>query len=201
LVELRVGTQFIQTTPEHPFFLNGKWVKAAELQAGDSLSLFGGQKLALRSINIRDTACTVYNFAVETAHTYFVSKLKVLVHNACGQPEGGTTNAASSLPKLKGKSIPKIEKTLDKKDFQKVNDNGINQKWKHSDGSEVRVHKYGNQNTTSHRSANNAHIHKQDPSGSQLNDRGNRSLNPNQTHIGVKNPRNLPQIRNRNHGS
>ena len=110
-------------------------------------------------------------------------------------------DAAKALPQLKGKSIPKVEKTLKKEGFEKVKDNGKNQTFKHNDGSEVRVHKYGNEKKTQHKSANNAHVHKQDPSGNQLNDRGIKSSDPNATHIGVKNPKDLPQVRNRSHGS
>jgi hypothetical protein len=77
---------------------------------------------------------------------------------------------------------------------------GVNQTHKHADGSEVRVHKYGNKNTTPHKSGNNAHIHKQDPSGNQLNDKGHISTNPNETHIGIKNPKDLPAVRNRPNG-
>ena len=52
-----------------------------------------------------------------------------------------------------------------------------------------------------HKSANNAHVHKQDANGNQINDRGITSTDPNATHIGVKNPKDLPQVRNRPHGS
>ena len=35
--ELRLGGQVIRTTAEHPFFRNGEWVNANELQPGDLL--------------------------------------------------------------------------------------------------------------------------------------------------------------------
>lgn len=110
-------------------------------------------------------------------------------------------NAASNLPQLKGKSIPQVEKTLKKNDFKKIKDNGINQTWRHADGSEVRVHKYGNAKEAPYKSANNAHVHKQDPSGNQLTDRGLISSDPNETHIGIKNPKDLPVVRGRSHGA
>ena len=86
-------------------------------------------------------------------------------------------------------------------DFSKVKDNSKNQTWTHTDGSEVRVHKYGNEKQAPYKSANNAHIHKQSPNGSQLNDRGVPSSNPNETHIGIKNPKDLPTVRKRPHGA
>ena len=52
-------------------------------------------------------------------------------------------------------------------------------------GSQVRVHPYGNQTVSPHKSGNNVHVHKQDSAGRQLNDRGQVSTNPNNTHIGV----------------
>jgi RHS repeat-associated protein len=109
-------------------------------------------------------------------------------------------NASSNLPQLKGMSIPRAERTLSRKGFVKTRDNGKNQTWEHADGSEVRVHKYGNQNPCGHKSGNNAHVHKEDPSGNQLNDRGVVSSNPDETHIGIRNPRDLPTVRGRPHG-
>jgi RHS repeat-associated protein len=109
-------------------------------------------------------------------------------------------NAASSLPQLKGMSVPKVEKTLTQKGFAKTRDNGKNQTWKHADGSEVRVHKYGNQDPCGYKSGNNAHVHKEDPSRNQLTDRGVISTNGDETHIGIRNPKDLPIVRGRPHG-
>ncbi|GAA3589259.1 hypothetical protein GCM10023078_16150 [Gibbsiella greigii] len=47
----------------------------------------------------------------------------------------------------------------------------------------------------------NAHIHKENPLGDQLDDFGNISSNPDLTHIGIKNPSNYPSVRNRPHVS
>lgn len=63
------------------------------------------------------------------------------------------------------------------------------------------MHPYGNQKQSPYKSANNAHSHKQDPSGNQLDDNGNISTNPNETHIGGRNPQNLPSVRGRPHGT
>ena len=109
-------------------------------------------------------------------------------------------NASRDLPRLQGNSVSNVERILDLNGFIRTKNNGINQTWSHADGSEVRVHSYGNKNTALFRSANNAHVHRQDPSGNQLTDRGIVSKNPNETHIGIKNPKNLPTVRGRNHG-
>nr|WP_320050524.1 RHS repeat-associated core domain-containing protein [uncultured Desulfuromonas sp.] len=113
-------------------------------------------------------------------------------------------SAAETLPRMKGKPVAKAEKILQKHGFEQTNvSNSVakNQTWKHADGSEVRIHPYGNQNTTPYRSANNAHIHKQTPDGNQLSDRGIISTNPSDTHIGIRNPKDLPTVRNRPHGA
>jgi RHS repeat-associated protein len=122
---------------------------------------------------------------------------------------GLTSCASSNLPKLRGKSIKQIEKILKRNGYVQTkvsNSSARNQTWNHPDGSEVRIHPYGNETTTMRngnttpKSGLNAHVHKEDSAGNQLNDRGNISTDPNETHIGVKNPNNLPSIRNRPHG-
>lgn len=113
-------------------------------------------------------------------------------------------NAASELPQMKGMGASEREATLKDAGFVKTktsNSAGKNETWNHEDGSEVRVHPYGNEKATPYKSANNAHMHKEDPAGNQLNDRGNVSTNPNDTHIGLPNPRDLPEVRDRPHGS
>ena len=110
-------------------------------------------------------------------------------------------SAASDLPRVKGQSVSGVGSVLDDAGFSKTKDNGANQTWKHADGSEVRVHKYGNKCPCPYKSGNNAHVHKEDPVGNQLNDRGAVSLDPNETHIGIRNPADLPAVRGRPHGS
>ncbi|WP_321930421.1 RHS repeat-associated core domain-containing protein, partial [Burkholderia cenocepacia] len=110
-------------------------------------------------------------------------------------------SAASDLPRMKGRSVPRVGSVLNDAGFAKTKDNGVNETWKHADGSEVRVHKYGNKCPCPYRSGNNAHVHKEDPAGNQLNDRGLVSLDPNETHIGIRNPADLPAVRGRPHGS
>jgi len=94
-------------------------------------------------------------------------------------------SAASNLPQVKGRSVSGVGSVLVDSGFSKTKDNGVNQTWNHPDGSEVRVHKYGNKCPCPFKSGNNAHVHKEDPSGNQLNDRGLTSLDLNETHIGL----------------
>ncbi len=112
--------------------------------------------------------------------------------------------AANNLPSLKGKSETEIRDILQKDGFTQTkvsNSPARNETWDHPDGSQVRIHPYGNHNLSPYKTGNNAHIHKQDPAGNQLNDRSIPSTNPADTHIGIPNPPDLPQIRNRPHGA
>jgi RHS repeat-associated protein len=119
-------------------------------------------------------------------------------------PLGLTGCAAANLPQMKGSSVAESEQTLTEHGFTRThvsNSVARNQTWRHPDGSEVRIHPYGNQATGVYRSGNNAHIHKESPSGAQLTDRGIPSNDPAQTHIGIKNPSDLPAVRGRPHGA
>jgi RHS repeat-associated protein len=130
-------------------------------------------------------------------------------------PLGFTTgtrhqSAAERLPQMRGMSIPEAEQTLRRNGFtqDKVSNSAAkNQTWSHPDGSEVRIHPYGNEKDTKKngtqtpKSGLNAHIHKEDPHGNQLTDRGVPSTNLDETHIGLKNPNDLPSVRpGRQHG-
>ena len=113
-------------------------------------------------------------------------------------------DAAASLPKMKGMGASERASTLKDAGFQqtKVSSGaGKNETWTHADKSEVRVHPYGNQAQGAHKSGNNAHVHKQDPQGNQLNDRGAASTDKAQTHIGLPNPKDFDTVRNRPSGS
>jgi len=83
------------TTPEHHFYLDGRWVAARDLRPGDSLTTVSpGAGLApdeaaaaampierrrINAISSSDGDATVYNFEVENTHTYVVDG--VIVHN------------------------------------------------------------------------------------------------------------------------
>ncbi|MCY9545415.1 hypothetical protein [Lysinibacillus xylanilyticus] len=110
-------------------------------------------------------------------------------------------NSASLLKQLRGISVSQLEKILTHSGFNqtRVTSTG-NQTWNHTDGSKVMIHPYGDVRTGPYKTGNNGHVHKYDPSGSALNDKGLISTYPNETHIGIKNPKYLPEVRGRNHG-
>ncbi|HCV3152457.1 TPA: RHS domain-containing protein [Acinetobacter baumannii] len=119
-----------------------------------------------------------------------------------------TSKNVNNLPPLKGKSIPAIQKILKDNNYIRTNPtNPKNQRWKHQDDSEVQIHAYGNNNTSPHKSGNNAHVHKSigkhgEPNTIELADDGvtQVSTRSKEAHIGIKNPKDFCQISGRNHG-
>ncbi|WP_310602850.1 polymorphic toxin-type HINT domain-containing protein [Anaerosporobacter sp.] len=80
------GTE-IETTSEHPFWVEGKgFVEAGSLRCGDMLRLSSGTEAKVENIweEVHEESIPVYNFEVADFHIYFVSDLGVLVHNTCG---------------------------------------------------------------------------------------------------------------------
>lgn len=102
IVTIIADGEKINTTPEHPFYVNGAWKEAGLLQEGDTIQLFNGKaaiieqviykfdeelkQVALSSSDAFEESTyhltTVYNIEVEDWHTYFVGDLWFLVHNA-----------------------------------------------------------------------------------------------------------------------
>ncbi|MGC0935483.1 RHS repeat-associated core domain-containing protein [Pantoea agglomerans] len=120
------------------------------------------------------------------------------------------SSASGQLPELRGRPVNEVERVLSQHGFTQTkvsNSAARNQVWKHSDGSEVRIHPYGYQSMNmkngalTPKSGLNGHVHKENHLGDQLDDLGNISTNPDLTHIGISNPANYPSVRNRPHGS
>jgi hypothetical protein len=85
---LHVGGQVIRTTPEHPFWVDGKgWTQTADLEAGDVLVSHDGQTRRVEDILETAQWQPVYNFRVADHHTYFVGReewgFSVWAHNLC----------------------------------------------------------------------------------------------------------------------
>lgn len=76
-----IDNDTIFTTDEHPFFVNGEFLEAKHIVAGDTLQLRDGTLQWVESVFRKDTVVTVYNFEVADFHTYYVSEDGVLVHN------------------------------------------------------------------------------------------------------------------------
>lgn len=117
------------------------------------------------------------------------------------------TSAASTQRQLKGMGVAQIEKTSTNDGFVQKKDNGVNATWSDADGSEIRIQKCGDQSILDKngdlkkKSGLNAHVHKENPCGDQLNDRGLASTDKDQTHIGISNPADYSTVRGRPNGT
>jgi Pretoxin HINT domain len=83
IYDIIIGSDTLHATPEHPFYTNGKWTIAQNLRKGMQVLTLAGALLPITQINAHDTLATVHNFEVQDAHTYYVGKQQVLVHNLC----------------------------------------------------------------------------------------------------------------------
>ena len=99
IVRLAINGEVIETTSEHPFYVEGKgWRAAGELTAGTEVRLQDGSAgIVTEKEDIQlEEPVTVYNFEVEDYHTYYVSEQKALVHNMCAMTlENAPANIAS----------------------------------------------------------------------------------------------------------
>jgi hypothetical protein len=99
IIKLVVDEEEIETTPEHPFFVDGVWKEAGLIEIGNTVQLLNGKAAIVKNIihkfdyELQPTIAgedvieedyqltKVFNIEVEAWHTYFVGKKNVLVHN------------------------------------------------------------------------------------------------------------------------
>jgi RHS repeat-associated protein len=105
LVLTLAGGEKIETTAEHPFYVQGKgFVKAGELGIGTSIVTRAGPAPQVLAKESKDEVVPVFNFEVEGFHTYFVGTAQVWVHNDCS-PE----IALGKFNRLQGKDfVPEL---------------------------------------------------------------------------------------------
>ncbi|WP_239551401.1 polymorphic toxin-type HINT domain-containing protein, partial [Paenibacillus elgii] len=83
IYKIHVGDQVIESTFNHPFWVEGKgWTFVKDLKVGDLLVRSEGNTLKIESIELEHKQVTVYNMTVDEFHTYFVSDLGIWVHNS-----------------------------------------------------------------------------------------------------------------------
>ena len=123
LVHIIVGGKKIVSTPDHPYYVEGRgFVNACQLCIGSPLLDADGKILEIEQIYKeqlgKNEEVTVYNFQVEDWHTYHVGEMEVLVHNA--EYESGLNSnlldeLANSGVKYNPEDIVAITKTADGK--------------------------------------------------------------------------------------
>jgi predicted chitinase len=76
------GPYTVTTTGLHPFYVEGQgWTAAHDLVEGDSIQLMDGGVSILQTIETETRLSTVFNFAVDVDHTYFIGDAGLWVHN------------------------------------------------------------------------------------------------------------------------
>ncbi len=84
MVQLKIGADIISATLEHPFRVAGRgWVEAGKLKVGDCIESTGKECQPVTEKQLVQGPVVVYNFTVQSAHTYFVGDGKWWVHNKC----------------------------------------------------------------------------------------------------------------------
>lgn len=84
IVHLTIDGEELETTPEHPFYVEGEgWVNAEDLQVGDDIRNADGETGEVESVTTEQAQQEMYNLSVDKAHTFFVGDGQWLVHNAC----------------------------------------------------------------------------------------------------------------------
>ncbi len=89
ILNVHVAGQVIETSPEHPFYVEGRgWIPAGMLQIGDVLLTREGEQVFVEGVGNSGRVETVYNWRIRDWHTYFVSAgeraLSIWAHNANG---------------------------------------------------------------------------------------------------------------------
>lgn len=83
-VVITIDGERIETTPEHPFFVEGQgWTAAGDVRTGQQVRDAGGEYDAVSAVSIESVPQAMYNLTVAEAHTYHVGGGQWLVHNDC----------------------------------------------------------------------------------------------------------------------
>ncbi|MES9854782.1 MAG: RHS repeat-associated core domain-containing protein [Candidatus Thiodiazotropha sp. L084R] len=79
-IELESGS-FIEATPEHLIFADGRWVQARELLEGMVLKGADGESARISKVDRAVRSETVYDLTVEKNHNFYITEEQILVHN------------------------------------------------------------------------------------------------------------------------
>jgi len=91
LVDITVGTETLQATLSHRFWVDNKkqWIAAQYLEPTMSLKTLTGKIENIKQILVREVSeQETYNLSIADSHTYFIGNEGFLVHNADEKPNG-----------------------------------------------------------------------------------------------------------------
>jgi hypothetical protein len=115
IIDIFIGVEKISCTIDHPFWVEDKgWVEASQIKPGTVLLDREGNALVVDVVRRRDEVTYVYNVEIEGLHTYFVSNLEILSHNACGDLIDNLDDLSPALQKHPNLSHQISPKYLDK---------------------------------------------------------------------------------------
>ena len=105
ILNVHVAGQVIETTPEHPFYVEGRgWIPAQELLIGDVLLTRDDQLVPLQGVADSGRVETVYNWRITEWHTYFVSSAlecsSIWAHNYNKDGQHGKADHKKAVGKL-----------------------------------------------------------------------------------------------------
>lgn len=100
ILNIETETGIISTTRNHPFFINGEFKDAEQIEIGEYLFTHDEKLVKVLALNYIPKKEKVYNFEVEENHCYFVGESGFLVLNACYH-----TIFFKAFPWLKGKVV------------------------------------------------------------------------------------------------
>lgn len=79
---LGLAQEQILATDHHPFWVYGRgWIDASKLRVGDRLLGDAGYTITVVDVDVELQSVMVYNFTVDTLHTYTIGHAGILVHN------------------------------------------------------------------------------------------------------------------------
>jgi hypothetical protein len=81
-VDVTIDHTVVRATSEHAFWVDGQgWTPARALTTGDRVMAAGDRLLPIDAVTPVQTSAPVFNVEVADAHDYYVSPLRLLVHN------------------------------------------------------------------------------------------------------------------------
>ena len=112
-IEVSDGLGKIQTLVSnriHPFYSDGKWIKAEDLKAGNRLFAENGAEPTVQSVTVKPEPLQAYNLTVADWHTYFVKGNQaetegVWVHNECPYGKGNQRYKDAPYHSKNGNSV------------------------------------------------------------------------------------------------
>jgi hypothetical protein len=101
------GPYTVTTTELHPFYVEGQgWTAAHELASGNIITLMNGGYATVRALEPSIGLTTVYNFAVDVNHTYFIGESGIWVHNQCrAEAVAAAARRAGAAPLTEGERL------------------------------------------------------------------------------------------------